>query len=212
MSDHIGESAALYALGVLEPHEVVEVDEHLERCDACRRLLAQAEADVTAATAAQEQFEPPAALRERITRSIEAGPQAARPRRNSVWLAAAAAVAIALLPAGYLLHQNMSMQQAMADDAQAMVRVAASPHRTVAFTGSDAHVMYAPDGSWYCIIVRDASAPVHVVWPHDGTMTALGTAVPHGRMALLYLPKSHRMDQLALMLDGRVVGQAQLVF
>jgi len=72
--------------------------------------------------------------------------------------------------------------------------------------------MYAPDGSWYCIIIRGASAPLHVMWPHDGTQTMLGTAMPHGDIALLYLPKSHRMDQLSLMQDGHVVGQAQLVF
>jgi hypothetical protein len=45
---------------------------------------------------------------------------------------------------------------------------------------------------------------------HDGEQTMLGQAVPHGDVAMLYLPKSHRMDQLALMDGAQVVAQASL--
>ena len=205
MSDHLGELAALYALGMLEPAEQRAADDHLAYCDACRRLLAQAEGDVAAMAAAQPQLEPPSSLRAPQTRQQ-------RNLGRAPWLAVAAAVAIAALPTGYLLEQNFAMHQTELADAQAMARLATGPHRTVSFTGTDAKVMYAPDGSWYCIIVHGVRAPLHVVWPHDGTQTMLGTAMPHGDIALLYLPKSHRMDQLSLMQDGRVVGQAQLVF
>jgi anti-sigma factor RsiW len=205
MTDHLGELAALYALGILEPDEQRAAEVHLNHCDACRRLLAQAEADVAAMAASQPQLDPPATLR---------APQRALrvPQRNSMWLAVAAAATIAVLPSGYLLQQNLAMHQSELMEAQAMARLMTGPHRTVAFAGTDARVMYAPDGSWYCIIIRGASAPLHVMWPHDGTQTMLGTAMPHGDIALLYLPKSHRMDQLSLMQDGHVVGQAQLVF
>lgn len=206
MSDHLGELAALYALGILEPHETRAAEEHLLACDACRRLLAQAQADVTAMAAAQPQLDPPARA------SVPLPRRSSVPRFNRTWLAVAAAFAIAILPAGYLFEQNLAMHQAMLADAQAMARVVTSPHRTVAFTGSNARVMYGPDGSWYVIVIRGASAPLHVMWPHDGTQTMLGTAVPHGDVALLYLSKSHRMDQLSLMQNGVVVGQAQLVF
>jgi anti-sigma factor RsiW len=205
MTDHLGELAALYALGILEPHEARVAEEHLLACDACRRLVAQAQADVTAMAAAQTQFDPPSAEPVRVARPATFG-------LNRMLLAAAAAFAIAILPAGYLFEQNLAMHQAMQADAQAMARVAMSPHRTVAFSGADAHVMYGPDGSWYVIVIRGASAPLHVMWPHDGTKTMLGTAVPRGDVALLYLPKSHRMDQLTLVQDNREVGQARLVF
>ncbi|MGA7571944.1 MAG: hypothetical protein WCA80_14160, partial [Candidatus Aquilonibacter sp.] len=138
--------------------------------------------------------------------------QPRRVPRAGMWLAAAAAVAIAVLPSGYLLVQNLAMRQTELADAQAMARLTTGPHRTATFAGTDAQVMYAPDGSWYCIVIRGATAPLHVMWPHDGTQTMLGTAMPHGDIALLYLPKSHRMNQLSLMKDGQVVGQAQLVF
>jgi hypothetical protein len=212
MMNHLGDAAALYALGALESQELAAFDEHLEGCDACRRLLAQAQADVAAMVAAQEQLEAPDALRERIARSLASasGPQGSA--RAGIWAALAAAVVIAFLPAFYMHGQNVAMQQALATDAQAMIRVATSPHRTASFAGTDARVMYGPDGSWYCIVVRGASAPLHVVWPHDGRQTMLGTAVPHGSVALLYLPQSHRMDELSLMVGDRVVGQAQLVF
>ncbi len=205
MTDHLGELAALYALGILERAEQRNADEHLTHCEACRRLLAQAEADVAAMAAAQPQLEPPAALRAPQT-------QTRRLPQTGVWLAVAAAVVIAVLPSGYLLEQNLAMHQTELADAQVMSRLASGPHRTAAFAGTDAQVMYAPDGSWYCIIIRGATAPLHVMWPHDGTQTMLGTAMPHGDIALLYLPKSHRMDQLSLMKDGQVVGQALLVF
>ncbi|MGC2131176.1 MAG: zf-HC2 domain-containing protein [Candidatus Aquilonibacter sp.] len=205
MTDHLGELAALYALGILEPNEQRSAEEHLTHCDACRRLLAQAEADVAAMAAAQPQFEPPVTLRAPQT-------QVHRAPRAGPWLAVAAAIAIAVLPSGYLLLQNLAMHQTELADAQAMARLATGPHRTATFAGTDAQVMYAPDGSWYCIVIRGATAPLHVMWPHDGTQTMLGTAMPHGDIALLYLPKSHRMNQLSLMKDGQVVGQAQLVF
>jgi hypothetical protein len=199
MSVHLGETAALYALGVLDDDERREADEHLDGCDACRRLLAQAQDDVTAMEVARGQNEPlaaPARLR----------------KLPSAWLAIAAAIVIAIGPTGYLLHQNAVMHSTMAADAEAMARVASTPHRVASFSGVDAHVMYGSDGSWYFVVIRGARAGLNVVWPHDGVQTMLGTAQAHGEVALLYLPKSHRMDRLTIVQDGHVLGQAQLVF
>ncbi len=207
MTDHLGELAALYALGMLEPPEQRAAEEHLTHCDACRRLLAQAESDVASIAAAQTQLEPPARF---------FAPEPVRPARQTaqynVGLAVAAALLIAVIPGAYLLQENLRMHRDLLADTQAIARVATSPHRTVAFSGTDARVMYAPDGSWYCIVIRGASAPLHVLWRHDGTSTMLGTAMPHDNVALLYLPKSRRMDRLTLMQGDREVGQAQLVF
>jgi len=213
MIDHIGESAALYALGMLDDFESAEVMTHAATCDACRRLLAQAEDDVTAMALAQQQLEPPAELAARLARGIASAPSAPRAVSRSWYapaLAFAAAIAIAILPTGYLISQNQSMHQSMAY-ADAVESMMNSPHRTVAFKGSDAMVMYANDGSWYAVIAKGAKA-LHVAWLHDGQKTMLGTMVPHGDVALLYLPKSHRMDKLAIMNDDEVVAQANLVF
>ena len=205
MTDHLGELAALYALGALDERELRLADEHLERCDACRRLLAQAEADVTAMEAARVQFDPPA-------RMVAPSPPQPSRRTPSAWLAAVAAVVIALLPSAYLIHENAEMHAAIDAQAGAFADIATSAHRVASFSGTDARVMYANDGSWYYIVIRGARSGLNVVWPHDGIKTMLGSPTLHGDVASLYLPKSHRMDRLTLERDGRVVGQAQLVF
>jgi 3-methyladenine DNA glycosylase Mpg len=96
----------------------------------------------------------------------------------------------------------------------AMSRLASDTHRTAHFQPMDsnapADVMYAPDGSWYVVVVRGASKALSVAWMHDGQRTMLGKAVPKGDVAMLYLPKSHRMDHLALMDGDRVVAEATL--
>lgn len=203
MSDHLGENAALYALGMLSERETAGVLAHASACDACGRLLAQAEDDVATIAATQPQFEPPA--------TIVPFERAARRR---AWyapaLAFAAALILAIVPASCLVTANQRMHQATmyADAVQRMIE---SPHRTVAFSGQKGMVMYATDGSWYCVFARGAKA-LSVAWVHDGQRTMLGTMVPHGDVALLYLPKSHKMNQLAIMNDGQVIGQANLVF
>ena len=108
------------------------------------------------------------------------------------------------------------MHETMVADAQAMDRLAAMPHQTAAFKGMSpnaaASVMYAPDGSWYVILVRGASRALDVAWMHEGKKTILGTAQPLGDVAVLYLPNSHRMDQLALLDGEQVVAEAQLAY
>jgi hypothetical protein len=203
MSVHIEDDAALYALGLLDERDSTAIEEHVRECEACRASLAQAEADVAAIETASAQFEPPA-LRY---------PQVRESARFPGWFAAvAAAVLIALLPSAYLAYQNVSMHAEMQNEAQAMARIASSPHRVASFTGLDAKVMYGKDGSWYCIIIRGAQQGLQIVWPHDGVQTVLGTASTHGDVAWLYLPKSHRMDTLSVVLAGRTVAQARLNF
>jgi hypothetical protein len=204
MSQHIGDDAALYALGLLDEREQQQVDEHVAACDACARLLGQAYDDVASMAEAQPQhtFRPTPSTIAPFRRA----------RRWPAFAALAAAIAIAILPSAYFYRENQAMHAAMLADADAMARISTSPHRAVAFEGSDASVMYGRDGSWYCIIVRGATKPMAVAWMHDGQKTMLGTAMPHGDVAVLYLPRSHRMDQLALVSDDRMVAQARLVF
>lgn len=200
MITHIGEDAALYALGLLDEREQAAVDAHVATCQACALLLAQAYDDVAAMAAAQPQLEMPP-KRARVAR-----------RWQPAFAALAAAIVLALLPTAYFYQENRAMHQAMLAEADAMARIASTPHRVAQFSGTSANVMYGADGSWYCVVVRGAKKPMDVAWMHDGRQTMLGTAVPHGDVAILYLPRSHRMDQLALLADDRMVGQARLVF
>ena len=211
MSAHIGDSAALYALGTLNADEHADVETHVATCEACARLLAQACDDVTLMVETQTQHDVPLQLGTR-TRGLF---NPTRRTGNFRSVALAAAIAIALLPSAYLLHVNRTIEHRMDAEAGLMARMTSSPHRMVAFTGmgnADAKVIYGADGSWYGIIINGASAPLHLLWMHDGQQTMLGTTEQHGAVAMLYLPVSHRMDQLALS-DGRtVVAEANLAF
>ncbi len=200
MTGHIGPDAALYALGLLDERGRADIDGHVAECRACALLLAEAYDDVAAMAAAQPQLDVPG-----------------EPRRSASWrqgamAALAAAILLALLPSAYFYEQDRAMHQAMLTDAAAIAQIASAPHRVAQFSGIRADVMYGTDGSWYCVVVRGAKKPMDVAWMHDGRQTMLGTAVPHGDVAVLYLPRTHRMQQLALLTDDRMVGQARLVF
>jgi anti-sigma-K factor RskA len=207
---HLDDVAALYALGALDERERRDVERHVAECDRCARQLGEAERDVTLVAASQPQYAAPAALQRRVARALQ-------PATVATWPAAvAAALLVGLLPAAYFWQQDRAMHAVMAADSQALSRLATTPHRSATFSplpgGSTASVMYGRDGSWYVIVVADSAKALSVAWMHDGRRTMLGTAAPHGDVAMLYLPSSHRMDRLALMDGDTVVAEAQLAY
>jgi hypothetical protein len=209
--EHLGDTADLYAIGALDDAETEAVDRHVASCNQCAHELAAAEDRVATLAVADARHTPPPQLARRIA-AITAVRQPSRLR--AFIPAMAAALAIGLLPSVYFWQQNQTMHAAMLTNAEAMNRVVSTPHRSVDFSkmsdGSAARVMYAQDGSWYVVLVSNASKALSVAWMHDGRRTMLGTATPHGPVAMLYLPKSHRMDQLALLDGEQVVAEAQL--
>jgi anti-sigma factor RsiW len=211
---HFGERAALYALGALDEAESAALEAHLRVCAECAKLVGEAERDVDTIASRQARRRAPEELNKRVERLL-----APAPVRRAPWsgfTAIAAAFLIGVLPSAYLWERNRAMQDAMLSQSAAMDRLATTAHRTASFRPASgalaANVMYASDGSWYVIVVRGASHALQVAWMHDGEQTMLGDAVPHGRVAMLYLPKSHRMEQLALMDGERIVAQAQLPY
>lgn len=216
-SEHVGEFAALYALGILDESTRDAVDRHVGSCASCARLIASAQDDVATMVAAGPSHDPPVALVAPAT-ALAAPHVSVRGARApwTAWGALAAALLVGLLPTAYFWQQNRAMHATMASHAEAIERLASAPVRTAVFTpmggGTTAHVMYPADGSWYVVLVRGASKALDVVWMHDGQRTMLGTTQPYGDVAMLYLPKSHRMDQLALLEGQRIVAHAQLAY
>jgi anti-sigma factor RsiW len=216
VSEHIGDDAALYVLGILDEVSRRRIDAHVVACEACAAELGDAELQVATLAAAEPQYRPPASF------SAPAAPPLARPRpqaRRSWFPMAVAAAAVLLFgvsPLVYMWQENRAMRESMVSENAAIKQLAAGPFRTASFAamndGSDARVMYSPDGSWYVVVVRGATRALQVAWMHDGERTMLGTAQPHGDMAMLYLPRSHRMDQLALVDGPTVVAEAQLAY
>jgi hypothetical protein len=211
---HFGERAALYALGALDDAESAALEAHLRVCAACAKLVGEAERDVDTITSLETRRRAPEELSRRVERLL--APARPQPAPWSRFMAIAAAFLIGVLPSAYLWERNRAMQDAMLSQSSAMDRLATTAHRTASFRATNgalaANVMYPSDGSWYVIVVRGASHALQVAWMHDGAQTMLGDAVPHGRVAMLYLPKSHRMEQLALMDGPRIVAQAQLPY
>jgi anti-sigma factor RsiW len=207
--EQIADLAELYALGALTDSERASVDDHLRDCATCAQLLGKAERDVALIASMQPQRAAPRDLQARVERTLQT--------RQQTWLPAmaiAAAVAIAFLPSLYLWSQTEALHRTMVAQTAAMERLAEAPHRMARFQTTagmpPAEVVYAPDGSWYLVLVHGASKPFSVAWMHDGTKTMLGDTVPRGNLASLYLPKSHRMDRIALMDGDRIVGEATL--
>ncbi|MBV8222837.1 MAG: zf-HC2 domain-containing protein [Candidatus Eremiobacteraeota bacterium] len=206
--EQFADLAELYALGALDDAERATIDEHLRRCSACAQRAAVAERDVALVASMEPQREAPRELTRRVERELTP------PRRHWPLAAAlAAAFVVGFLPSAYFWTKNHAMQEAMRTQSAAMERIAVAPHRAARFQTLNgiplAEVVYAPDGSWYVVIVH-ASKALSIAWMHDGERTMLGNAVPQGNMAMLYLPRSHRMDRLALVDGDRVIGEAAL--
>jgi len=218
MSEHIADDAALYALGALDEVSHRRIDAHVAGCDACAALLGEAEARVAVLAAAEAQHALPAGFTApaRPQPAVAKTASSARPKWRAIAAAAAAVLVFGFAPSAYLWQQNRAMHDSMETENAAMRQLADGRFRTATFAamsdGSDARVMYSPDGSWYVVIVRGATKALQVAWMHDGERTMLGTAQPHGDVAMLYLPRSHRMDQLALVDGPAVVAEAQLAY
>lgn len=215
--DHVADLAAPYALGALSEHERAAFEAHVRKCASCAAVVGAAERDVALIASMEAHHAAPPELAGRVTRALGAGVR--RPAhftQRPAWMtgAFAAVLLIGLLPSLYFWQENRTLHSAMAVQSEAMERIAAGPHLTAAFRsmpGSPAaSVTYAPDGSWYLIVVHDASKALGVAWMHEGRHTMLGKTAPRGGIAMLYLPKSHRMDRLALMDGPRIVAQADL--
>lgn len=207
--EHVEDRAALYALGALDADSAVTVEAHLRECPDCAQEVGAAEADVALLASSEAQRAAPDTLFDRVERTLE--------NRRSYWpamVAVAAAFIVGLLPSAYFLRENATMRDAVVAQSGAIDRLTSAPHRTAIFQtmpdGAQATVAYAPSGSWYVIVVSGVSKSLSVAWMHDGRQTMLGEAIPHGGTAMLYLPKSHRMDRLALVDDGRLVAEAHL--
>jgi len=218
MYEHVEDRAALYALGALADDERAAIDAHLRDCSACTEAVGAAEDDVALIVSSERQRLAPPALDARIGRLLQPRSlETMRRSRRPAWPSAtaiAAALLLGLLPSAYFWSENRMLHGAMLAQSNAIGRLASAPHRTAHFrlakSSPPAEVMYALDGSWYVVVVRDASKSFSVAWMHDGVQTMLGETVPNGGVALLYLPKSHRMDRLALMDGDRVVAEATL--
>ena len=141
MSEHLGENAEFYSLGVLEPEAAAEIEAHVRDCGRCSGDLGRAEdtvAALTDATAFVEQ--PPARLAARlrasaslVTPPTSLGRAVAKPR---TWYAVAAVFIVAAFLAGGLIVENIRLRDGLAQDDLAFATLATTHFRHVNFVGS----------------------------------------------------------------------------
>ncbi|WP_224390469.1 anti-sigma factor [Pseudonocardia sp. ICBG1293] len=80
----MNEQTVGWALHALEPDEEIEVVQHLEGCDECRRLAADVAETTTVLGSAVPQVDPPASLRESILEQARNTPQIGRESERPV--------------------------------------------------------------------------------------------------------------------------------
>jgi anti-sigma-K factor RskA len=126
----------LYVLGVLEPEQAAEIDEHLgNRCEHCLARLKEAGAVSSAMAAVVDVQEPPSGLRERVLGIVRS---AARPaKRSRGWLYAVAGLSAACLAlVAYSLSAANTLQamREQANQLRAALDILSRPNtRTVQF-------------------------------------------------------------------------------
>ena len=108
--------------------------------------------------------EAPSELAGRIERMLQVNRASPFPRGDrqpwALAAALAAALVLGLLPSAYFWSENRALHGAMLAQSAAMERLARAitePRRSAQHASPPAEVMYAPDGSWYFVVVRDAS-------------------------------------------------------
>jgi anti-sigma-K factor RskA len=216
-TDHIEELAELYAIGSLDRQEREQVERHVAGCARCASRLDEAERAVAEMAAGQPQYEPPSALRERLRASVAPPRARAAQHWGLVGLAFAAALAIAFIPTWLAVDRTRVVSQAMRQDERALAQLAkAQAFNRADFMARnkpmDAKVLYGTKGDWYYVIVMHPRPGMQVAYVHGGRMEMLGTVAMHGESGTLYLPVNHKMDELALLEDNKVVADAHLVY
>lgn len=212
MNVHIGENAELYAAGLLDDPDARQLETHVRTCEPCAQLLADAGEAVAAIESARTALSPPSRLGRRLHESTRSH---AAQHRWTFGLAAAAALAIALIPTWVAVDRTREIA-AMNADEQALARIARAPsvQRAAFMAGGHAmgNVLYGKRGDWYYVVVMHPSAQMQVAYVHDGQREMLGKIAVHGASGTLYLPIDHRMNELALIEGGTVIADARLAY
>lgn len=190
---HIPDLAEAYALGLLDDSERAGIDAHVATCDACLRLIGQAEETVAALASALPSHRPSAALTGRLSASLAAPAGRDRPRfapahlRAFAPLATAAVLALAL---GGSLVQNGQLRGELAQEDHAREHVVHGHFLHVSMTPAHgqslvAKVLYARDGSWIYVLADRPPNGTHVVAVIDGVERDLGMLTREGAVASL---------------------------
>lgn len=213
VTEHLGEDAELYPLGILDDGAARNVELHIARCSACAQRVADAQAVAAALAAALPLATPSPALERRLRESARSQP-AAKLRVSLFPFAVAAAFALAFLGLGW---QALVLRERLQSEDVALVTMVHSHFNHVSMNPEstspvDAKILYARDGSWIYVIADRPGGVLHAIARTATGSTDLGALASAGETATLLVHPSDRIVSITLQRDGTGVASAKLTY
>ncbi len=213
MTEHLGEDAELYPLGILDDAAARNVERHIAFCSECSERVAHAQAVAASLAAALPPATPSPALERRLRESARSQPSAKR-RASLFPFALAAAFALAFLGVGW---QALVLRERQADEDVALVTMVHSHFNHVSMTPESvnpvaAKILYARDGSWIYIIADKPGGPLHAIAHMAAGAADLGTLESAGETATLLVHPRERIRSITLQRAGTDVASAKLAY
>ncbi len=213
MIEHLGESAELYPLGILDDEATREVERHIAFCSECAERVARAQGVAASLAAALPLATPSPALERRLR---ESGRPQPRPKIRASLLpfALAAAFALAFLGFGW---QALVLRERLAAEDVALVTMVHSHFNHVSMSPESANpvaakILYARDGSWIYIIADKPGGLLHAIAHTAAGRVDLGTLTSSGESATLLVHPHGRIRSIALQRGGTNVASAKLAY
>jgi hypothetical protein len=214
LTEHLGENAELYPLGLLDDDGVRDVERHIALCSACAERVAQAQSVAASLAAALPVASPSPALEHRLRESVRPQLGAAKGRASILRFALAAAVALVFLGLGW---QTLVLHQRLKADDVALVTIVHSHFNHVSMAPESgnpvaAKVLYARDGSWIYIIADKPGGSLHAIAETAMGAIDLGPLISTGETASLLVHPRKRVRLVVLQRGGTNVASARLTY
>jgi len=213
LTEHLGEDAELYPLGILDDDAARNVELHIAQCSACAQRVAQAQAVAVSLAAALPLATPSPALERRLRESVRPQPTA-KLHASLFPFALAAAFALAFLGLGW---QALVLRERLQSEDVALVTMVHSHFNHVSMNPQSASpvaakILYARDGSWIYIIADKPGGTLHAIARTALGSTDLGALMSTGETATLLVHPRERIVSVTLQRAGADVASATLAY
>jgi hypothetical protein len=214
VTEHLGENAELYPLGLLDDDAVHDVERHIALCSACAERVAQARSVAASLAAALPAASPSTGLERRLRASARPELGAAKARASIFRFALAAVVAIIFLGLGW---QTLVLQQRLKAEDVALVTMVHSHFNHVSMAPESgnpvaAKILYARDGSWIYIIADKPGGSLRAIAETATGTIDLGLLTTTGETASLLVHPRERLRSVVLQRADTNVASARLMY
>jgi len=214
VTEHLGENAELYPLGLLDDDAARDVERHIALCSACAGRVAQAQSVAASLAAALPVASPSPALERRLRDSVRPQLGATKAAPSIFRFALAAAIALVFLGLGW---QTLVLQQRLKDEDVALVTMVHSHFNHVSMAPESANpvaakILYARDGSWIYIIADKPGGSLHAIAETATGTVDLGLLTSTGETASLLVRPREPIRSVVLRRADTDVASARLTY